>query len=256
MPKFLSREEVYRLLQRELPPKAYPDGAPSAYYSTADMDAVADIAATGYANLERVYENYWPQSADERIGDWEITAFGKFLDSSLTLEERRDRVITKIRARKGLTNDDMIDTVKAIIGSDKLVDISEWGCSTGGWMLDFSQLDIETILNGQRLVDATGPDICSADPADYGKTEEEWLEMREEAYTFQINIYGYTMSAHEAQEVEEALLVAEPARSQHIVLDGLNPEDMIDGPYDGFTNLSLEDGNFILLEQGGYLGLG
>lgn len=256
MPKFLSRAELYRILQRELPPDAYPDGAPSGYYSTADMDSIADGAATGYANLERVYDNYWPQTADERILDWEITAFGRFLDASLTLAERRDRVVTKIRSRKGLTIQDMIDTVQGIIGSDKLVDIAEWGCTTGGWMLDYSQLDIETYLNGERLVDATGEGLCDANPADFGKTEEEWQEMRTEAYTYQVNVYGYVLTAKEYNEVDLALTEAEPARSQHFIFDGLNPEDMINGPFDGFINLSLEDGGNILLEQGGDLGLG
>ena len=252
MPKFLSREEVYRILQRELPPNVYPDGAPSGFYSTADMDSVADVAATGYANLERIYDNIFPQSADERLNDWEITAFGKLLEANLSLEERRDRVITKIRARKGITKRDMEEAVLSIIGSDKLMEIIEWGCRDGGWQLDESQLDINTFLNGQNLVDVTGSMICEADPSEYGKTEEEWLEMREDAYTYEVRIYLYTLTAAERQAIDEALSAAEPARSKHVITDGLNPNDIINPDAFEFI-LGTEEGEQIGLEEGGVL---
>ncbi len=230
MPTFVTREQVYRLLQRELPEGVYPDGAPSAYYSTADMDSVAAVAATGYANLERIYDNNWPMTADERIAAWEIMAFGYNLPASLTLEERQDRVAEKIRSRKGLTIGDMIAVVKSVIGTDKLVDAIEWGCSSGGWMIGVSQLGIETYLNGypSRLT-VTGPFICEADPATYGYTEEQWQQMRTEAYTYQINVYGYTLTQAEYDTIDQSLSIAEPARSGHVIVSGLDPNDMLDG---------------------------
>lgn len=226
---FLTRQQVYRMLQRELPPYVYPDGAPSAFFSTAENDAVAETVSASYANQEKVYDNYFPGLADERIMDWEVTVFGYNLDAALSLSEKRARVLAKIRTRKGITLPDMISVVKAIIGSDKLVDIQEWGCYTGGWIISESELSIETILNGARLTDVTGAFICEATPAQYGKTQAEWEIMQEEAYTYQVNIYGYTMTAAEAIEVEAALLLAEPARSNHVIVDGLNPDDMLEG---------------------------
>lgn len=228
MPVFLNREQVYRLLQRELPAGIYPDGAPSAYFSTADMDAVAAVAATGYANLERIYENNWPMTADERIADWEIVAFGYNLPVSLTLAERQDRVTEKIRSRKGLTIADMVSLVKAIIGTDKLVEAIEWGCSSGGWMIGVSQLGVETYLNGfpSRLT-VTGPLICEADPADYGYTQEQWDQMREDAYTYQINVYDYTLTDAEYDAIDAALTIAEPARSAHVIKSGLDADLMV-----------------------------
>lgn len=228
MPKFLSRQEVYRILQRELPPNVYPDGAPDDYYSTADMDSVAETVGSAYDNLSKIYDNNWPQTATEKLVDWEVIAFGSPLTAALTLQQRRDRVVAKIRSRKGITIQDMIDVVKGIIGTDKLVDISEWGCMTGGWLVSESQLDIETILNGQNLVDTTGVAPC-ANPSGHGKTPEEWAEMQEEAYTYQVNIYGYTLTANELAALNSALFDAEPARSQHVVVDGLNPDDMLEG---------------------------
>jgi hypothetical protein len=253
MPKFLSREEIYRILQRELPEKVYPDGPPAAFYSTADMDAVADVVATGYANLERQYENNWPQTADERIQDWEIKVFGAPLSAALSLSERRDRVVTQLRSRKGIRNSDMKDAVQGIIGSDKLVDISEWGCSTGGWILNVSELSISTILNGQNLVDIPAGVGPCGNPADYGKTPEEWAEMQEEAYTFQVNIYGYTLTDLERETITQALIRAAPARSNFVIVDGQNPYDMLDGPYEGPVYLDIGDGNELDVGDGNLL---
>lgn len=229
MPKFLSRAEVYRILQRELPDGVYPDGAENDFYSTADMAAIADCAATGYANLERVYENSFPKTADERITDWEFVAFGKLLSGSLSLPEKQDKVSARIRARKGLTKQDMIDIVKSIIGTDKLVEVANWGCHDGGWSIGESELSISTILNGARQVDVTGTAICEADASDYGKTDAEWAIMQEEAYTYEVLIYDYTLSADERTEIDSELSIFEPARSQHVITDGLDSNDMLEG---------------------------
>jgi hypothetical protein len=257
MPTFLNRAQCYRLLQRELPEGVYPDGAASAYFSTADMDAVAAVAATGYANMQEIYENQWPQTAETRLPDWEFMVFGFNLPAALSLQERRDRVLQKIRSRKGISLPDMIAYVKQVIGSDRLVDISEWGCSSGGWMIGVSQLGIETYLNGwpSRLI-ATGSDICEKTAADYGVTEEQWLQMKEEAYTYQVNIYGYTLTDAERASIDQVLTTGEPARSGHVIVDGLNPENMLDGPYAGPILMALEQGGDALLEDGAFLLIG
>lgn len=230
MPKFLTQPELYRLLQRELPDGVYPDGEPQKFYSTTDMDAVASVAATGYANLERIYDNYWPQHSDERIAAWEFIAFAKLLPASLTLQQRRDRIVTKIRARKGIRKQDMIDTVKGIIGSDKLVDLIGWGCSSGGWMIGVSQLGISTYLNMfPGRLGVVGSDICEKTAAELGLTEQQLLDMKEEAYTYEIRIYGYTLTAAERTEIDLTLLEVEAARDNHVITDGLDPADTLDG---------------------------
>ncbi len=252
MPKFLTREELFRLLQRELPPTVYPDGLPKTYYSTADIDATAQVGASGYANLERIYDNYWPQTADERILDWEETAFGYTLPVGLSLDERRDRTAAKIRSRKGLKIQDMIDSVQAVIGTDKLVDISEWGGSSGGWLIGVSELGITTILNGypSRTL-LNGVDVCARSGAAYGITDAELLQIREEAFTFTVNIYLYTPSEQELADIDRALNQDQPARSRHTVSSGLDPADMLAGPYTGPIGFQQENnGGLILLESG------
>lgn len=226
MAKFLSKQEIYRMLQRELPEGVYPDGAPEKYYSTADMYAVGSVIASGYDNLKVIYDNYFPQSADEKMTDHEIKFFGAPLSGSLSLADRRAKTLFKIRNPYGLTKNDMINVVKLVIGTDKNVEIREWGCYTGGWILDESQLDISTFINGENLVDATGLAACEKPDS---KTDAEWEIAQEEAYTYEVLIYDYTLTADELAEIERLLTNEEPARSAHVISDGLDSADMMTG---------------------------
>lgn len=224
MPLYLTQQQIYRMLQRELPEDVYPDGSPNSSYSTADMDSIAAVAASGYENLSRIYDNYWPQTADEKIADWEIMVYGQTLDNNLTLEERRDRVIQKLRTRKGITRSDILETIYSVIGSDKTVELNVWGCSrneNGAWVLGEDLLGVGTILGNYNQYRARGEHLCSADPADFGLTEEEWLGMRREAYTYEVKIIGYALTMVERKALDEALSAAEPARSAHVINDDL-----------------------------------
>lgn len=223
MPKFLNRAELYRLIQRELPEGAYPDGTPSAYFATADSDAFADVSASAYGNLENIYENYWPQSAVERLTDHERTVFGKPLSAALSLSERRDRVIAKYRAKKGIRKQDMVTAVQAIIGTDKDVRALNYNCGDGSWRIGISLLGVSTYLGAFNTLLATGPNLCSQGPEDFGLTEEEWEGMQRQAYTFEIQIYSYTLTAAELAAIDEVLTAAEPARSTHVIRDNLTP---------------------------------
>jgi hypothetical protein len=228
MPKFLTRQEIYRMLQRESPENVYPDGAPSAYYSTADWDATASGIASAYENLETTYDNYWPMYANaSAIAKWEIKAFGELLSGSLSLSEKQDLVKTRIQARKGLTKDDMTLIVKSVIGSDKLVELIEWGCGDGTWLIGVSELGLNTFLGGYNQSAYTGEDLCDKSASDFGLSEDYWDGMREEAYTYEVRIYDYVLTTRERTEIDEQLSIYEPARSQHIITDDLDSADMI-----------------------------
>jgi hypothetical protein len=229
MPVFLTKEQIYRVIQREMPPFAYPDGPASAFFSTADSMATAKVFGDAYSNHEPIYDNYFPQYATDRIGDWERLILGKPLDGSLSLQERRDRVVAKIRSRRRTTPEDIIATVHSVIDTSILVEIAEWGCEGGAWILDESQLEITTILSEFNGTLRVGPDLCQLDAADYGLTEQEFEDYQAEAYTYEVRIYGYTLSSQERADLEAALNPAEPWRSRHIILDGLDPSDSIGG---------------------------
>lgn len=229
MPIFLDRPQIYRIIQRELPQDVYPDGPPAAFYSTADSDATAALFADAYTNQKSIYDNYFPNFATDRQPDFEVLYLGKQLSANLDLQARRDRVIAKIRSQRRTTPDDIKATVYTVIDSSIPVEIVPWGCGAAGWVLDVSLLDVSTILNGFNNLNLVGPDLCSKSAADFGLTPEELLEYRQEAYTYEVRIYGYTLTAQEREDLEAALLAAEPARSGHIIVDGLDPADMILG---------------------------
>ena len=252
MPTFLSQEQIYRMLQRELPEGTYPDGPASAFYSTADSDATAKVIAGVYDNLSRIYENMWPETADEQLSDWEIKVFGRNLSASLTLAQRRALVIAKIRSQSGISKADISALVSTIIGSDKIFEIIEWGFGDGAWVLGESQLGINTFLAGPSRFRATGPDLCSADPADYGMTSDDWLDMRSDAYTYEVRIYTATLSEEVYLALDVALSDSEPARSQHVISDGLDLDEIIN-PDEFEFSMGLEEGGQLGLEEGGVL---
>lgn len=222
MPIFLTREQVYRVIQRELP-DGFPDGPASAFFLTADADSTAKVFADAYASQKNIYDNYFPNYATDRLGDFERLYLGQQLDSSIPIQARRDRVIAKIRSQRRTTPQDIIQTVYTVIDSSILVQIAEWGCGCAGWVLDVSELDSSTILNEFNNLTLVGPDLCTKGAADYGLTDEEFARYQKEAYFYEIRIYGYTLTDQERIDLEQAVLSAEPARSAHQILDGLDP---------------------------------
>lgn len=229
---FLTATQIYRMYQRELPEGVYPDGAASGSYSAASLYSKARLGETAYANLARIYDNYFPQTADEKQTDWETKVFGGTLDGALSLAVRRQKVIDKVRKKAGITKQDMIDIVQSVIGTNKDVAIGEWGNESGGWIIGESQLGVTTILSGARISAVTnflypGVDLCHLTAADVGMTQAEWLETRQDAYSYTVLIYSYTPTAGELAEINFLLSLGEPARSDHEIQSGLDPADHI-----------------------------
>lgn len=227
MPIFLTQNQVYRIIQRELPPYAYPDGPASAFYSTADSDSTAKVVGDAYLSASGIYDNYFPNYANDRSGDFEFLYLGQRLDSSIPLASRQGRVIAKIQSQRRTTAADIVATVHTVIDPSIPVEAVAWNCGCAGWVLDISQLDFETILNEFNNLLLVGPDLCTKDAADYGLTQDEYVRYQKEAYFYEVRIYGYTLTENESLALEQALLAAEPARSQHQVIDGLDPADML-----------------------------
>lgn len=231
---FLTAQQLYRMYQRELPEGVYADGAPSEFNTTASVYSKASLLKVSYDNMETIYNNMFPATTTEKVLDWEFAAFGELLDASLSITEKRNRIIGKLRKRPGITKTDMLNVVYSVIGVDKLVDIIEWGCATGGWVLNESQLGIETYLNGANMMDVTSflfptGDFCDEDHSQFGKTDEEWELMQEEAYTYEVLIYDYTITTLERSKMTNALLIEGPARAAFVISDNLDSADMLDG---------------------------
>lgn len=244
MAKFLNREELYRVVQRELPEFAYPDGPPAAFFSTADSDATADVAATAYGKLERIYQNYFPQTTDERVGDWIKKMFvGVSFDTGVTLQDKRDRIIAKVRKQPTIALWEVLKILASYAPEGKYVQISENCGASGSWELGASMLGVTTILGYDHkfadlgisvddwcdLVSSTrwvlgsselGVDTLLADP-DYLSIIEPQLN----AYGYEVRMFEFSVTGTSYDQLIRNLNETEPARSVHIVRQNLSPSD-------------------------------
>lgn len=227
MPKYLSKDELFRLLQRESPEDVYADGAPSAFYTTADNAAVAKTLESAYLNQERIYLNYFPLSADEKIADHEITVFGQVAEASLTLQQRRDRIVAKLRERRDLSLWTKLVALLEYVPEGTVVRIFQWyrTFDEGSWELDVSRLNVDTFLGGEgdsdsdRSIQAFDFDYCDLPDNDF------WQTQRTRAYGYEVQIFGYALSDSERAAIDLLLNRIEAARSQHWILDDLDLTD-------------------------------
>jgi len=84
-----------------------------------------------------------------------------------------------------------------------------------------SELGISTFLSGSNLGNATGPGLCDDDPANYGLTPAQWALAQQTAYTYEVRIFDITLTAVQRALLDATLSKAEPARSTHVITDGL-----------------------------------
>lgn len=232
MPYFLTRYDVFRILQRELPADVFPDGSPSAFYHTAEMDSVGQVFESAYTNASGIYVNSFPQSCDSTaINQWEMKAFGKLGDSSLSLAQRQQLVLAKLRNKPGITKASILGVVQSTIpGVDAEIATYNCGQGDGGWVLDESQLDVETVLGyDAQSAQPVGPQLCSDTPATWGMTQADWDNLKFVAYTYQVRIYNQVLTSAQRTALDVALSAAEPARSGHVITDGLTDADRLNG---------------------------
>ena len=232
MALFLEQATLYRIIQRELPEDVYPDaGDPSLYWSTSDSAAEAEILAQLYVRYETMWDNYWPQTADaDAIPHHEMAHFGA-ISTALALQARRDRVLAKMRALPSLSVTDVLAAALVELPDGTIAQIIEWGCSGGGgtWHIGVSELGVGTILGGYGShFYPAGTDLCMEDGSEFGMTEEEWEQAQQNAYTYELRIYEYTMTDAEAVAVDRALTKAEPSEAFHFITDGLDMSEFYD----------------------------
>jgi hypothetical protein len=244
MPKFLDSDEIYRIIQRELPENVYPDGLPSSRVMLSDNYAASKALSGSYARLEVAYNNMFPQLATEQLADFETKYFAFSSVGILTEEERRERILGKIRARPSISVWDILTVVNSFVPQGVFTQIVEWGNYENGetWILDVSLLDRSTYLGpafGNRL-GLTGEGACAVWGPDWqqGDTppsntfltpamdnQAAVLSVRELVYTYEVRLFGLSLSPEQLSQLDLQLSQIEPARSRHIIRQGLNLND-------------------------------
>lgn len=223
MPKFLTRQEIYSLIERELPEEVFAFSTdPKDFYTTSDDDSFAKTVESSYTLLERIYANYFPQDADEKISDWEITVFNEVDGNGSTLTERRDAVLTHLRSQKGITVQDLRDIVYTCIGTSHDVEIIEKGCEGGTWILGKSRLSRSTFLGVGTTVGLQIPsdfNLCQDDAhLELGITADELEKLQNQAYSYEVRIFGYTATASELECLEKKLTRFERGVTKHTII--------------------------------------
>lgn len=253
MPIFLTRSQLYRMIQRELPEGAYPDGPPTAFYSTADSDATAAVLGGAYSNLESIYDNFFPQFSTDRLTDWEIEVLGAPQDATKSLVARHAAVIAHFRSQQTISYSsilaqlqeifsisDLIEENNTVVTPDWLLDFGTldsntylgyrdpgtpgstlgfqlvtWCDTPGAWRLGSSMLDVETYLSLMDPLFSTGLD-CALNYASLGLTAQQLADIQATAYTYEVRIIGTAQQSF-LDYLEARLNQIEPARSKHVI---------------------------------------
>jgi len=237
---FLDVQKTYRLLQRELPEGVYPDGSPSGSFSAASVYSKASLIADAYTNLNSIYQNYFPQTATEKIDDWVLKTYKFPFSPSTTLLQKRDRVISKIRKQPTITLWEILTLVVGYLPEGKYVQISE-PCGGGDnfWQLGVSLLGINTLLKGLGPADIgvafedwcskvadlhwrLGSDLLGEDTELAEIAYVDLAQVQANAYLYEIRIFDYQLPDLDYENLIRELESAEPARSARVILQNLN----------------------------------
>lgn len=230
MPYFLTVNDIYRILQRELPEDVYPDGDPAKFNSTADMFCVAGAVSGVYASTQIIYNNFFPQSSVEQLIDWEIKVFGAPLPTGLTIAERQARIINQERQDISISLWDMLLIVNSYVGPGVFTQIVEFSGATDTsdtWVLNESELDFSTILGAGNPLLYSGADGCARANADYlnPATRQQVIDARTQAYGYEVRIFGTSLSADDLANLTLQLQTLGPARSDFTIAQNLNLAD-------------------------------
>lgn len=254
MPTFLARPQLYRILQRELPSDVYADGSPSAFFSTADMDSVAQVIADSYSNLHTIYLDEFPTTTEARISDWELKVLGAVGNALFDLDTRKANVLARLREQRGISVPiieskldpvfaiaDIIDENATVVVPSWLLEVNgylevddyiafrdppsseggltyqlvEWCHSPGAWILDVSELEVSTYLSFKDPLYSTGI-TCALNYAALGLTAQDLADIQATAYTYEIRIIG-TAGTNFLNYLDALLDRIEPARSTHFI---------------------------------------
>lgn len=252
MPKFLTASEVYGVISNELPDGLFAySPQPNKFYITAEFYSYSAGIANTYTTMQAIYKNLFVTTAEENIPDYEVMYFGKKANTDLTIEERRGRLLAKIRSQLSVSVWDLLTFIVSYLPEGTFAQLVEYGNfnSRDVWQVgvDFGvygavdTCELGTMsylaagcpqeLTGELADEVWGPGWNYLDPlpehvtGDAQITQAKMLAMRETAYTYEIRIFGYTLSAEAQVQFEQDLLAIHPCRSQYYLQQNLDLTD-------------------------------
>lgn len=223
---FLNVEQILDAFFRQLPPGQFADDRADNVdpmkrsLSSSELRSQAAVLATAYGNLEAIFNNKFITYADETgLARWEKDLFAEAIDRSKPIELRRADAKAKFNANGGISYDAIraiLDPMFLAIGLE--YELVCWcGLFGGAWILDESQLDVETYLSlMDPLLGAAGPAPldCDLDYSAAGLTAQNLEDIQRTAYTYEVRIFG-NASADFLARLNIILTQSEPARSTH-----------------------------------------
>lgn len=191
-------------------------------FSSSDLRSQATVLAAAYSNLNDIFNAKWITYANEMgITRWEKDLFAEAVDRSLPIATRRANALAKFNANGGISYlaiKAILDPLFAEIGLD--YDLVDWnGLFGGAWILEESQLDVDTYLSlMDPLLGASPPSPldCDLDYAAAGITVQQLADIQATAYTYEVRIHG-NASADFLLKLDTILTQREPARSTHYI---------------------------------------
>ncbi len=242
MPTFLTQSQVYDIINRELPEGLFAySPAPATFYVTSELHSYAKTISDTYDTMQHIYQNMFVTTSNEKIEAFEITYFGQRSAGALSTEERRARILAKIRSQAFVSLWDILTFVCSYVPAGTYVQILESNnpYGVGSWILGYSELGLNTILGDAGPQQLTGEDADlvwtgdwqQGDPIPTGVScdpdivQATVTGIRNTAYSYEIRIFDYEITGDLLTNFEIDLAQIEPARSEHYLLQNLTLSD-------------------------------
>jgi hypothetical protein len=249
---FLDRFTLYRIIQRELPPNAYPDGAPNAYYSTADSFATAQAIEDLYTAASGTYEEMFPATSTRRIDDWVKSVFGQLFDATVTTSEKQARVLAKMQKIGSLSNWAILTLALGYVPPGTYIQIYHPCGPMGdrnGWQLGVSTLGYNTYLAVKTpaqigippsVINNFGANWCpfisnlhwrlGVDELGFDTflsdiNYVDIMSYQQDAYLYEVRIFNFgqpQLTPVQLSQLSNDLSANEPARSAHRIFQNLD----------------------------------
>jgi hypothetical protein len=245
MPTFLTTNDVYNVINRELPEGLFAySPSPNKFYITSELYSYASNIAVTYGTMQTIYNNMFVTTMAENVADYEVMYFGSKSTANLTLEERRGRILAKIRSQLSVSLWDILTFIVSYLPVGTYAQIVEYG-NYNSWdvwqvgvdfgvrnAVDSCELGTMTYLANEcpqeihgALSDTVwGPGWNYLDPlpahvsGDTQITQAKMLAMRITAYTYEIRIFGYAFTTEAQAQFEQDLIQIHPIRSQYYLV--------------------------------------